>query len=54
MTRWKVSVAWPGHLLSVIELGCVQFSPQVRLAGIIVPAMHLHLTCVYYILEAID
>lgn len=42
MTRWKVSVAWPGHVLSVIGLECVHFISQVRLADIILPAMHLH------------
>ena len=41
MTSWKVSVAWPGHVLSFIELGRLHFCSRVRVAGNILPAMHL-------------
>ena len=54
MTRWKVSAAWPGHDLSIIELGCGQFSLKSGLQASLCQQCTLHVTCVYYILEAID
>ena len=52
-TSCKIGATLKMHLpfgLGLIKFG-IWFSACTRLAGIVVPAMHLHMICVYYTLK---